>query len=381
MKAILLLFHCQSNAGYAINALLPTFYKMAKKLVTEENIHISFTQLNGTTGNCSLEHFQHLIAFNPRTTDKSELKNIEKYIRQHKIDVVFGFDQPLQQTSYKYLRRGGIKTLISYWGAPMSSVNTGIKLKIRQLQVMFTANKPDHYIFESVEMARSAYLGRGIQKKDVSMVYLGVDTNKFKPASPNTDYAYNKFNIPRDQKIIYYSGHMEQRKGVAILMAAARYLYESLNRRDFHFLILGNKNDEAKSFIHNLADSDASMHVTFAGYRTDVENIIPSCYLGTIASTGWDSFTVSSLEIASCGLPLIVSNLQGLKETVQHNETGLLFEPGDHQALSQHICHLIDNPKIRQNMSNNARQRIQSQFSLQHQIDCLTETVKTIASL
>lgn len=338
MQAILLLFHCESNAGYAINTLLPTFYKMAKNLVNDEaKIHISFTKLNGFTGDVETDKYKNLIEFDPASREKSQLSFIQKYIEDNQIDVVFGFDQPVTHPSYKYLRKGGVKKIISYWGAPISSPNKGIKLKLKQLSVRCAVHSPDHYIFESVAMAKTAYEGRGIQKRKVSVVQLGVDANKFTPTAGDTHYAHVTFKIPEGRKIIYFSGHMEERKGVAVLMKAVRHLYESHKRRDFHFLLLGNRHGEEAPFLDSLCDTKAIEHVTFAGYRSDVEKIIPGCYLGTIASTGWDSFTMSSIEIASCGLPLIVSNLQGLAETVEDEKTGFLFTPGNFAELSEHI--------------------------------------------
>jgi glycosyltransferase involved in cell wall biosynthesis len=378
---ILLLFHCKSDAGYAIDSLVASFTQMAQRLVaSDKNIHVSFTALNGHSGVNNLEKYKNLVQINPFSRDSLHLEYIENYVRVHKIDVVFGFDQPVRQPSYKYFRAGGVKKIISYWGAPMSSVNTGIKLKLKQLEVLLSRDGPDHYIFESKQMAISAYKGRGVPENKVSIVYLGVDNNKFRPAKNDSYYAHDTFNIPSERKIIYYSGHMEERKGVAVLMQAARRLYEHHNRSDFHFLLLGNQAGEETPFINSLDNSGTVNHVTFGGYRNDVEKIIPSCYLGTIASTGWDSFTMSSLEMAACGLPLIVSNLQGLTETVDENKTGFLFKAGDHVELSAHIINLLSNPELRNKMSEQSVMRINSGFTKDQQINHLAETVKQVTS-
>ena len=59
-----------------------------------------------------------------------------------------------------------------------------------------------------------------------------------------------------------------------------------------------------------------------------------SSTLGVIALTGWDSFTLSSVEMAPCGFPLVVSRLQGLIETADDGGTGYLFDMDDHNALA-----------------------------------------------
>ena len=377
MNAILIAFHCKSNAGYAINSLLPVFIEMANRLVdSKADIHVSFTELNGSSCENIPDYCKNFIEFDPAENDKSKLLLIEKYAKENNIDVVFGFDQPPGRPCYKYLRRGGVKKIISYWGAPMSSINTGLKLKLKQLQVALTPNSPDHYIFESEAMAQSAYLGRGVAKHKVSIAYLGVNTEKFKPAITENFYTHDTFNILKDRKILFYSGHMEKRKGVAVLINAAKYLYNHHNRRDFHFLILGNKGDEDKQYLEMFTDDGAHNHVTFGGYRNDIEKIMPSCYLGMIASTGWDSFTMSSLEMAASGLPLLVSNLQGLAETIDEGKTGYSFEPGNHIELSELIISMLDDYESRNLMGENARKRILSKFTVQIQIERLVALVR-----
>ena len=381
MNAILITFHCKSNAGYAMNSLLPVFIEMASRLVeSASDIHVSFTKLNGSSCENTPDYCKNFIEFEPATNNKSKLLLIEKYLKENNIDVVFGFDQPVSQPCYKYLRRGGVKKIISYWGAPMSSINTGLKLKLKQLQVALTPNSPDHYIFESESMAQSAYLGRGIPEYKVSVAYLGANTEKFKPTITENFYAHDTFHIAKDRKILFYSGHMEKRKGVAVLINAAKYLYNHHNRRDFHFLILGNKRDEDKQFLKMLTDDDANNHVTFGGYRNDIEKIMPTCYLGMIASTGWDSFTMSSLEMASSGLPLLVSNLQGLAETIDEGITGHSFEPGNHIELSELIISMLNNYETRNRMGENARKRILSKFTDQIQIERLVNLVRKITT-
>ena len=379
MDAILLTLHVNPDTGYAIDSLLNTFVKMARKLVDDDSkLHISFPDLSGLEKCTVLSGVENIVQFEPATKDVEKLANIKSYIRKHGIDVVFGFDQPVHQVSCRYMRQAGVKWIISYQGAPMSSLNSGLRLLLKRLEVKLRFGSPDHYIFESRAMAETAYRGRGIPFARTSIVNLGVDEKRFCPEDAPSNYAHQTFHIPEDRKIIYYSGHMEERKGVAILMKAAKSLYENYGRNDFHFLILGNRKGEERQFIDMLGVSGVQDHVTFAGYRRDVEQILPTCYLGAIASTGWDSFTMSSLEIAACGLPLLVSRLQGLVETIDEGKTGYTFNPGAYDELADRITEFLDSPEKQKRMGTCARQRIIKLFTKQQQIDNLAKTVKQV---
>jgi glycosyltransferase involved in cell wall biosynthesis len=260
----------------------------------------------------------------------------------------------------------------------MSSINRGLKLVAKRLQVLLTPGKPDHFIFESEAMRETAVRGRGIPRSRTSVCYLGVDVNRFRPSAVGDDYAHRAFGIPPERKIVYYSGHFEPRKGVAVILNAARELVAERGRRDVHFLLLGNRGEETERYLPLILQTSAEHHVTFGGYRNDVDRIIPTCYVATIASTGWESFTMSALETAASGLPLVASRLQGLAETVEDGVTGFLFPPGEHAALADRLETLLDDGSLRSRMSAASRERIVRGFSREHQVRCLTETVHRV---
>jgi len=60
----------------------------------------------------------------------------------------------------------------------------------------------------------------------------------------------------------------------------------------------------------------------FGGYRSDLDLLQRGCYAGVIASTGWDSFARSGLEMQASGLPVLVSDLRGLREVMEHDVSG-----------------------------------------------------------
>jgi glycosyltransferase involved in cell wall biosynthesis len=373
MPSLLISFHCESNTGYAIEPLERTFLELGRRLMQDDRrIHVAFTSLARGRPASFPESFGNILAFDPRDADPGSHARISEYVREHDIGFVFGFDLPVAAPGYAPLRSGGVRRIVSYQGAPMSSVNSGLKLFLKRLQMRTQRNGPDLFLFESKAMALTATHGRGVPAGRVALTYLGVDAMKYAPVDSRDDYLQRAFGIPPDRTVIYYSGHMEERKGVHVLVETAIDLADRRGRRDFHFLILGNRPGEELRFRQRLAGTAADAHVTFAGYRDDVAEILPRSDIGVIASTGWDSFTMSSLEIASCGLPLAASNLQGLAEAVEDGKTGRLFPPGDHAALAGIIERWIDNPGERRALGAAGRARILAGFTVESHLDRLT---------
>jgi glycosyltransferase involved in cell wall biosynthesis len=376
-EGVLVFFHCQSNAGYAIRTLEEVLLSVAENVAGPGRVYFAYRQLDDVPpAFLPPRYHQHVFQLDPPRLDETGASRIQTCLAERNITLAIGFDQPVASPGHRVLRRAGVRTLVSYWGAPMSAINRGAKLLAKRLQVMLTPAKPDHFIFESEAMRATAVHGRGIPRHRTSVCYLGVDVKRFRPAVAGDNYAHRVFDIPRERKIVYYSGHFAPRKGVAVILNAIRELVEIRGRRDIHLLLLGNRAGEIDAYLPLIRGTASAQHVTFGGYRNDIDRITPSCHMATIASTGWDSFTMSALETAACGLPLVASRLQGLVETVEDGMTGYLFPAGDHGALADRLEMLLDDSRLHHQMSVASRERIVRRFSRDRQIRCLTDTIQ-----
>ena len=363
------MIHCAENTGYAIASLEHVFLVAARQAgYTDENIFWSFK----TTITKNNSHIIECDYLNPAAPEQ-----LVTFLKANKIKTVLAFDLGFPCPIIPILKQAGITRIISYWGASMSSINSGIKLQLKKLQCLLTKNKPDHFIFESEAMRKTATHGRGIKESNTGIIYLGVDTEKFSPNYGKERYTHETLNIPSNRKIVFYSGHMEERKGVRVITEAAIHIIDTLGFLDVHFVICGNKNNEAQAYEAMLINKVAKNHVTFAGYRSDISMLMRGSHIGVIASTGWDSFTMSSIEMMASGLPLIVSNLQGLSETIEPNKNGFLITPGDHIALANNIVKLASNEELANTYSQSSRRRAETLFSASTQIEEFTALIRS----
>lgn len=383
MKSILILLHCESNTGYAINPLEATFFRMAQDLCGGDTSRIHFgypSMRRGVTPTLPADFKQYAL-IDATSNDPAHCLEAQNYIERHGIDTIFGFDQPVSRPIYKYFRRGGVRHFISYWGAPMSSVFGLAKRTLKRLEVaLLRRNGPDHYVFESHGMADTAVLGRGISRKKTSVVYLGVDADRFRPDPAQKEYVYREFNVPASRKVFMFSGHMEERKGVAVIMRAANRIAAEGGRDDWQVLLFGNQPGEQDRFVAMLTPA-ARNHVHFGGYRSDIPAIQRGCHAAIIASTGWDSFPRSGVEAQASGLPLLVSDLAGLREAVVPGKTGMRFPVNDDAALASQMVKLIDEPALRDEMSRAARLRVEEDFTLEAQQRNLNRVVGKYAGV
>jgi glycosyltransferase involved in cell wall biosynthesis len=115
----------------------------------------------------------------------------------------------------------------------------------------------------------------------------------------------------------------------------------------------------------NLARSlDIDARVTFAGYSDQVEEYLGRCAIFALI-THWEGFPRSILEAMRAGLPVVVSNVGGCRESVSDGKTGRVVRHGDQQELAAAIRELLTDDERREAMGAHALQQYQERFTFE----------------
>jgi len=376
MTPSLFLIPFGSNTGYAITAYETLFYRAGVELAKGKESHVHFAYRGFQRGHpTSLPtDFSNLIEVDFSVTQsragmETMIRRAAKYVNQHGIRFVVFLDVQPIHPMFRPLRHAGASIIVAYWGAPISSLMPAWKLFLKRLEISLSRSRLNGLIFESHAMARLATHGRGVPQRMVDVVWPGIDENKYTPEP--SDYVYKALSFPRTRRVIIYSGHMERRKGVHVLIEAAIELLVRRKREDVCFLLCGNKEGENLEYEHLYTGMGIESFIRFGGYRSDLIKIYPSCFCGVIPSSGWDSFPMSSLEMAASGLPVISSRLGGLPEAILDGKTGLLFEPGNAMQLADHIEVLLEKPALAATFGRQGRERCVKELNLTKQFDRL----------
>jgi phosphoheptose isomerase len=81
-------------------------------------------------------------------------------------------------------------------------------------------------------------------------------------------------------------------------------------------------------------------------------------------STPWyEPFGITPLEAMACGVPVLGSNVGGIKFSVRDGETGYLVPPNDPAALAERAAHLFRNPKLLSVLGRQGIRRVNDLFT------------------
>lgn len=104
--------------------------------------------------------------------------------------------------------------------------------------------------------------------------------------------------------------------------------------------------------------------VQFSGYRADVASRLAEAQLFVLA-TKWEGFPRSILEAMRAGLPVIASDVGGVRESVRDGETGFLVPGENVGALSDRLRLLFTHPALRLQMGKAGRSLYEERYSIE----------------
>lgn len=77
----------------------------------------------------------------------------------------------------------------------------------------------------------------------------------------------------------------------------------------------------------------------------------------------YEPFGIINLEAMACGAPVVAASVGGIPEVVSHGKTGLLYEPGDLDAMARTVSRVQSNGKLREKFITNGMADVKERFS------------------
>lgn len=151
-------------------------------------------------------------------------------------------------------------------------------------------------------------------------------------------------------------------KGYETLLHAARTVLEQ--EPDVAVLCCGFAEDPAyRASLEALAGSlGIAGSVVFASYPGPVGDAMGVLDVYARVSTE-DSSPIGVHEAMSAGVPLLLTDVGGARELVDHERTGLLVPPGDAPAVAAAVLRLLRDPELAQRLREEGRREYAARFT------------------
>ncbi len=194
----------------------------------------------------------------------------------------------------------------------------------------------------------------GLARKDlniaypIKVIYNGIDTAHFIPARSNS---------PRKELRVFFSGNLTRRKGAHWLHAIGKRLKKNVAIYYTQGLRTRKPLQTARSLK---AIGPIPFEEMAERYREMDILLLPTVREG---------FGLSVAEAMACGLPVVASNCSSIPELVDHGKGGFLCPIGDVDAFAEKINLLADSPRLRHEMGEYNRAKVEKMFTLERMVN------------
>ncbi len=189
----------------------------------------------------------------------------------------------------------------------------------------------------------------GIAKK-TEVIPTGID-----PA-PYSATVSGQRSVVRPEVTVTYVGRLESVKGVDDFLAAAVTVKKS--HPELKIQVVGNQIHPNQIFDKYRKEG----MIEFPGYKEDIPAILNGTDIFVLPSYS-EGLSNALMEAMASGCACLATDVGGNRFLIQNGVSGLLFPPGDREALAAHLRRVLDDPAKRKSMGEAARKRIEAEFS------------------
>lgn len=173
---------------------------------------------------------------------------------------------------------------------------------------------------------------------------------------------------PEGEPLVILASRMLREKGIQEFVEAARLLRSQ--GRAARFVLIGNTDPDNLAAIPRaqLEAWNEEGAVAWWGFRSDMPEIVSQSHIVCLPSWYREGVPKILIEAASCGRPIVTTDMPGCREIVEEGVNGYLIPPRDAEALSRALGRLLDDASLRRSMGQRGRQRVRERFSLEQVI-------------
>jgi glycosyltransferase involved in cell wall biosynthesis len=132
--------------------------------------------------------------------------------------------------------------------------------------------------------------------------------------------------------------------------------------RSFSAVIVGDGPDRS-GMETEIRELGLESTVELCGARRDVPELLARSDVFALASRS-EGGPISILEAMAAGLPVVASDVGGVRELVVEGATGMLVPAGDPDALAAALERLLGDPELRRRLGAAGRERARERFDL-----------------
>jgi glycosyltransferase involved in cell wall biosynthesis/ribosomal protein S18 acetylase RimI-like enzyme len=204
----------------------------------------------------------------------------------------------------------------------------------------------------------------------------GVDLERFNPerAAALREVTRAALGIQSDEVAVGMVGRLVAEKGIPELVDAV----PSLHTRTRVFVVGPHDPDKPDALESDVLQRGTASGVEFLGMRPDVDALYGAFDLFVLPSHR-EGFPRAAMEAAASGLPLVLTDIRGCRQVVDHGVNGFLVPVQDPNSMAEAINSLVDDGALRRRMGKASAKKASLEFDEERVVETVMETYRLLA--
>ncbi len=214
----------------------------------------------------------------------------------------------------------------------------------------------------------------------IEIIPLGFDLDRFNIDKETKRIAFRRhYNIDDDEIAIGIIGRIVPIKNHSLFIEAIKYIQNKTTKKIRAFII-GDGDDrhkieiKAKQLGLNYTDFNISKEkalITFTSWIKEID--YANAGMDIIALTSFNEGTpVSLIEAQASGVPIISTNVGGVKDIMIPNKTGILCNSFEYNEFGEKLLNLVENDNFRLNLSKKGWSFVKEKYHYSRLINDMT---------
>lgn len=251
---------------------------------------------------------------------------------------------------------------------PRAAVVSGIRVADRRKSITmldrWTSGLVDHYVGVSREVMRQHREWSGLATDRCDWIPNGVDVPE----------AIDETRRAADQ--LLFVGRLTDQKSPQTVLTALSRSKQQVGRLRMQMVGIGPLMADLQRQSRQLGLEDA---VEFLGHRSDVPAIMQRA-TALVLPSQWEGMPNVVLEAMANGLPVIASDIDGIRDVIVDGETGVLVSPGDSDAMADAIAQVISNPELRRGLADAAAIEVAANYDWEKVVQQYDELLRRLVA-
>ena len=197
------------------------------------------------------------------------------------------------------------------------------------------------------EYLRNWVVARGLSEKRTKVLFNPIDTHHFQPQHALRESQRAALGLKCDDVLVGFVGRIEAHKGVVMYAKALTKAMERVPTLRALWVGFGQLEADVDRIIQESPFADRHFRMP---WTDDPAPHYAAMDALAMPSTGPEAFGRVSVEAQACGVPVLVSAIGGIAETIEDGTTGHLVIPSDVDAWADALCELATNQVQRKAM-------------------------------